>query len=70
MNKKVCKYCERFYDIVTSYKKNKESDRGFDIFIDGNYLCYSYFDNKKQTGSQGVKKIKYCPMCGKKLINT
>lgn len=67
---KKCEYCQGTKNLVTTDRKGKPAKKGFDIFIDDNFLCYSYFEDAKQAGSQGVKKIKYCPMCGRKLLRT
>jgi hypothetical protein len=54
---KECKYCQD-----DGYIVEKKDVR---IFLDNEYLCYEY--NKGNIGGQGVKKINYCPMCGRKL---
>lgn len=52
-----CKVCES-----DGYIVNTKNVR---IFLDENYLCYEY--NNGEIGGQGVKQIKYCPKCGRKL---
>ena len=53
-----CKYCQGFGVILDT--------KGFYVELDNNNLCVSYHDKKTDTGGQWTKKIKYCPMCGRK----
>ncbi len=57
--KKDCQYCQGKKDIIAV--------KGFIIGLDDNYLLYSFWDKKKAVGNGGAKKIKYCPICGRKL---
>jgi hypothetical protein len=58
MNKE-CNYCQGFKPILDA--------KGFFVELDNNNLCVSYHDKKTGVGSQWTKKIKNCPMCGRKL---
>ncbi len=59
MAKKECKYCQDT-DVILDAK-------GFLLGLDNNNLCISYYNKKADVGSQWTKKIKFCPMCGRKL---
>lgn len=52
-----CKLCQG-----NGYVVDKKDVR---VFLDLEYLCFEY--NKRDVGGQGVKKIKFCPMCGRRL---
>lgn len=52
----MCNFCNSKTD-------NWDDGERHDFLVDGDTLCY--FDS--QYGWEGVK-IKYCPMCGRKLI--
>jgi len=60
MDKKTCNYCQGFKVIFDA--------KGFLVELDNDSLCVSYHDKKTGTGSQWTKKIKHCPMCGRKLV--
>lgn len=56
----MCKYCKS-KDYASIYIPNK---RGDIIYIAMDYL---YFDNSEGEHSNGILKINFCPMCGRKL---
>jgi hypothetical protein len=57
---KKCNCCQGFGAVLNA--------RGFVVELDDNNLCVSYHDSKTNVGSSWAKKIKYCPICGRQLL--
>ncbi len=63
----MCKYCstKSFDDYIFHTEDLRIPDKyGYELYIVGNEI---HFDNSDDEYSEGVAKINYCPMCGRKL---
>ena len=64
-----CKYCMSYKPIIDTFNIGKHADMyGIDLVIEDNKLKISAAVDTYEPGYEEAEvKIKYCPICGRKL---
>ncbi len=61
----MCDFCKKIFDVKTEFLNALCTGNDFILEEDGDFLLYI------RTGDcckDGIKKINYCPICGRKLV--
>lgn len=61
----MCEFCKDIIDIKTEYLAALSTGNDF-VFEDNKE--FGLYINTGDSGCPGVKKINYCPICGRKLV--